>query len=1050
MSSGKKQNQGYYYFLGLHFGLCHGPIDFVDQIWFDKKLAAEFSPVWTSGEKIIFNLDMFGGPTKEGGIGGGFELDMGGSAQTPNPYLLSKITGQIIPAFRGIVSIIAKQIYVGTTTYLKNPGFRASRIHVRQNGIAQWYDAKAEVGARNAGGGLVSMVAISTAASYTDDVNSWPNPVMPIAGGISPFLEGVTLDDRYLIWNRVGAPTEPLYKTLDGINWTPAASGFGSTGGGGRGDVFKGAVVIGRGIDGYSYSLDKGETFSLIPNPPRISNVVGGVNIAVGISGYATTFFVMSDPTTGFATGAVQGINTSHVGSPPGCYDSLNDQFYFGGDDGAGTYHPLIVLTLNGMSSANETLPATTNNTYIFDIKCNLLGRVVAVTSDGKVLFKPNGGVWAFSAFTFTYSTYLNLSFFDGTFVLATGTTTIYHSVDGDTWTTVNGLPLATVKVHGGLTFDTRVRGRGDMNPAHIIRECLTDPYWGLGYQDADINDVSFMAAADTLYAEGMGMSLEWNTQTKIEEFITLIVRHIDAAVYLDRRTGKFCLKLIRDDYDIGDLVTLDESNIAKVDNFTQPAVGELTNSVTVQFWNGDLNKDDSVTVQDIALIQLEGEINTTVNYSGFTTLELASRVAERDMRVLSTPIISCTIYANRDASELNIGDTFIFSWSDWNIDQVIMRVTGAAYGDGRSNQVRLTCTQDVYRLPVTSMRAPEAPYVPPSADPVPIVDSMLYEVPYFEAVQQLGQTTVDNAIAANDDLAFVGAAAARPSNYALNADMQVDSGGGYSSGATLDFSPTALLNGAIDKDDTALIIDNVSEIENAPDGSFLQVGNEIMVKVSYAVPTLTVKRGALDTVPANHADNTLIYFWDVFGTNDTVEYVDGETLDVKLLTHTFNGTLALTDTSAASLTFVGRLNKPYAPGQFKINGSYYPAAAGAVAIVPTWVHRDRLLQTGGTILGTLDAGVGPEPGTTYTVRYYDDATNTLLNTESGISGTTAAGYTPIASGAIRVELEAVRGGIVSYQFHSHVLNYTISFDRITEAGDTRITESGDTRVTES
>jgi hypothetical protein len=44
-----------------------------------------------------------------------------------------------------------------------------------------------------------------------------------------------------------------------------------------------------------------------------------------------------------------------------------------------------------------------------------------------------------------------------------------------------------------------------DMNPAHIIRECLTDTNWGMGYPESDIDDVSFTAAANTLYSESNG-----------------------------------------------------------------------------------------------------------------------------------------------------------------------------------------------------------------------------------------------------------------------------------------------------------------------------------------------------------------------------------------------------------------------------------------------------------------------------------------------------------------------------------------------------------------
>ena len=58
------------------------------------------------------------------------------------------------------------------------------------------------------------------------------------------------------------------------------------------------------------------------------------------------------------------------------------------------------------------------------------------------------------------------------------------------------------------------------MNPAHIIYECLTDRTWGRGYSSAEIDDASFRAAADTLYAENFGLSILWDQQQDIEAFI--------------------------------------------------------------------------------------------------------------------------------------------------------------------------------------------------------------------------------------------------------------------------------------------------------------------------------------------------------------------------------------------------------------------------------------------------------------------------------------------------------------------------------------------------
>jgi len=173
-----------------------------------------------------------------------------------------------------------------------------------------------------------------------------------------------------------------------------------------------------------------------------------------------------------------------------------------------------------------------------------------------------------------------------------------------------------------------------DMNPAHIIRECLTDKEWGMGYSTEDIDEESFTIAADVLFSEELGISILWDRETTIEAFIKEITRHVDAALYVDRRTGKFKIKLIRDDYSASDLITLDPTNIERVENYRRPSFGELVNTVTVLYMECPDDVQGSVTVQDIALIQAQGgSIGATVEYMGFSNRTNAQYAATRTRR---------------------------------------------------------------------------------------------------------------------------------------------------------------------------------------------------------------------------------------------------------------------------------------------------------------------------------------------------------------------------------------------------------------------------------
>lgn len=528
-----------------------------------------------------------------------------------------------------------------------------------------------------------------------------------------------------------------------------------------------------------------------------------------------------------------------------------------------------------------------------------------------------------------------------------------------------------------------------DMNPAHIIRECLTDPDWGMGYQDSDIDDASFEYAADILYSENMGMSLLWDTQSQIEEFVKLVVKHIDAAVYVERTTGKFVLKLIRNDYDQSTLITLNESNIDKVSDFSRPSFGELTNSVTVTYWNCLTDKDSTVTVQDIALQQMQGaSIGTSISYPGFTTSDIATRVAQRDLTTLSTPLISCTIYANRGAKELNIGSCFKLDWPDYDVQGLVMRVTGIAFGDGKSNRIRIQCVQDVFALPEEAFVQPTTPdWEDPSQLPEAATVRQVFELPYLELVQQVGQANIDSTLQATPDVGYVAAAALRPGN-ALNAVMWDDIGSGYQEVGVLDFSPGAYLNGAISPTQTTFAIRDTQDIDQIVLGTWAQVDSEIIVVTAISDVSITVKRGCLDTLPEAHADGAALVFWDNYAFGDTTELVISEVAKVKLLTTSGIGKLELSAAPEDTITIVGRASKPYPPGNFKINSVPFGGVIlGSADLSISWSHRDRLQQTGSEIYGQTQGDIGPEPGTTYTARIYGES-DTLGRTQSGITGT--------------------------------------------------------------
>lgn len=85
---------------------------------------------------------LFGGESREGGISGNIDIGFGFPEQTRNDYLEAHL-GADVPAYRGLVSFVLRQVYVGLNPYLKAWKIRLRRIYTRAFGEPQWYWQKA-------------------------------------------------------------------------------------------------------------------------------------------------------------------------------------------------------------------------------------------------------------------------------------------------------------------------------------------------------------------------------------------------------------------------------------------------------------------------------------------------------------------------------------------------------------------------------------------------------------------------------------------------------------------------------------------------------------------------------------------------------------------------------------------------------------------------------------------------------------------------------------------------------------------------------------------
>ncbi len=152
---------------------------------------------------------------------------------------------------------------------------------------------------------------------------------------------------------------------------------------------------------------------------------------------------------------------------------------------------------------------------------------------------------------------------------------------------------------------------------------------------------------------------------------------------------------------------------------------------------------------------------------------------------------------------------------------------------------------------------------------------------------------------------------------------------------------------------------------------------------------TIVLNRGILDTVPQEHIIGAILWFAGDWISVDPTEWIAGETVWAKAALLGSSYETPLDKVVPMPLAVTGLAALPYPPGNFQINGLRWPPGVVSNNVVTTWAHRDRLQQTAPRVFfDQTDSGIGPEAGTTYTIRYYDKD-EVLRKTVTGLTGET-------------------------------------------------------------
>lgn len=589
---------------------------------------------------------------------------------------------------------------------------------------------------------------------------------------------------------------------------------------------------------------------------------------------------------------------------------------------------------------------------------------------------------------------------------------------DGPVWYSERARILLTDPETGGTIYA--------MNPAHILYELETNRDFGRGRPRSMIDDAVWRAAADTLYNEGFGLCLRWVRTGSIAEFASNVLAHIGGNLYTSRNTGLRKLTLIRDDYDVATLPHFTpDTGLLDIEEDENASIGQAINEMIVTWKNPIDNTERKARERNSAGVRAAGGriISDEAVYIGAPTYSIAARLARRDLRAKGI-VKRWKLILDRRARNIEPGAAFKFSDPSRGLSNVVVRA-GRIIDDGK---IEITAVLDVFGMPTSTFtQQVNSGWTPPDSTPQPITTRRLVEATWRDLVLSIDAA---NLGLVSDSSGFVRTLAVKPTPMSLSYDLQSRVGSAdWDTKEVGDFCPSATLSVAVSRLATSFSVAGGVDLELVTIGMAALIDNEWLKVVSVDLDAMSIVfgRGCIDSVPAEHSVGARIWFVDDFGGDDPTEYTATTNVQVRLLTNTSTDQLDPASASTDTITIAARQAKPYPPGNFTVDGTSWPATVES-DIVTAWAHRDRVLQAD-QLIDTSAGSIGPEPGTTYTVRLLNNTTNAVVVSHTGITGATdtilESELTGLDGVVVRLEVYSVLGGVESLYRQVAVFTWT-------------------------
>lgn len=584
-----------------------------------------------------------------------------------------------------------------------------------------------------------------------------------------------------------------------------------------------------------------------------------------------------------------------------------------------------------------------------------------------------------------------------------------------------------TLGIGGGRHI---VGAHRDANAVCAIYDLLTNTVWGAAIPTDQFATARWLAAAETAYAEGLGISMSLSSASDVDSTIQALVRYLDAVIYDDPATGLIDIQLVRES-DLTSAPALTSEHVESV-SISRISWVDLKSTVKVTYTDESRNYETGgVMAQNSAVVRaLGGAVDLeTVACPGFTSASVSQQAATRLLRSLSYPLSKVEVRGDRTLATLRVGQPFRLTWTRPDVS-AYYRATRVDFGSSTDPWPTVSGIEDVFA-------AASNTFAPPTtggggavgAQALSISRSVLLETPYYLRRNDNRSVIYGAARPSSSHTGFKVAGDEVLYDWMSSAPIAADIpqwSGATLASLTLTMSPPA-------------DVDTPTPTEIDAGQALLLVGSELMSYSSVSRGTGTVTfgglvRGVLDTVPAAHTAGELAVVLLTCRVRKSLDLAADAAVSVAARTFTAADSQTAEEATVRTITTGSRAARPLPPGGLRINGTLWDAGPHTGALV-SWAPRSR--QTA-TVVAQDATGYTAEAGTDYVLRVYSGGTLAATYTTSGTSQAITQ------TGSLVLTLHARRGGLESYQGHRLALTVTVPADHLLlEDGSYLLQEDG-------